>query len=414
MTDQEFIICLILCLASDACVTGNTCPDTSNPDVKHFDIRIPETEVPDSETTYVCQQFKVPDEETYHAVAFEPLIDNRDVMHHLLLFGCAEDIGDMNPHQCSGIDQRCQSWLAQWTVGVKGQVCAHPGTGIRFGRGSYSFMSLQIHWNNALKAKNMSDNSGMRVYYTRKLRQYDAGNVQIGQTNLDIPPGATNHPETGGCSGNCTKNLLPHSLFLTRTYIHMHYLGVRGVLEVHRDGKLIQTVAEDPMYQYQLSPIHVHSTPVEIQPGDEMRLTCYFDTKTGDRHRNHHVYNGEGSSSEMCFAFVTYYPRVDDLDQCVQFAEYDVCGQQGERSYGDCTFPQFFGEAREILIPDIIEHCRNETKESECQSECTRSLESLRRHPCMKGRLAVYAKLNMLSKVDGWKWINPLLRRVDC
>lgn len=31
----------------------------------------------------------------------------------------------------------------------------------------------------------------------------------------------------------------------------------------------------------------------------------------------------------MCFAFVTYYPRVDDLDQCVQFAEYDVCGQQG-------------------------------------------------------------------------------------
>ncbi|XP_046579744.1 DBH-like monooxygenase protein 1 [Haliotis rubra] len=412
MTGKEFIICLILYLARD--VTGDNCPVTNNPDVKYFDIRIPEIEVPDSETTYVCQQFKVPDEETYHAVAFEPLIDNHDVMHHLLLFGCQHEIGDMNPHQCSGIDQRCQSWLAQWTMGVEGQVCAHPGTGIRFGKGSYPFMSLQIHWNNARRVQNMTDNSGMRVYYTRMLRRYDAGNVQIGQSDLDIPPGVTNHLEVGGCSGNCTKNLLPYSVFLTRTYIHMHYLGVRGVLEVYRDGKLMQTVADDADYQYQLSPIHVHNTPVEIKPGDEMRLTCYFDTKTGDRLRNHPVYFGEGSSSEMCFAFVTYYPRVDELNQCVQFAEYDVCGQQGETSYGDCTFPQFFGEARELRIPDIVEHCRNVTKESECQSECGRSLESIRRHPCMKGRLAVYAERNMLSKVEDWKWIKPLLKRVDC
>lgn len=40
---------------------------------------------------YYNQQ--VPDLETYHAVAFEPLIGNKDAVHHMLLFGCDHDFG---------------------------------------------------------------------------------------------------------------------------------------------------------------------------------------------------------------------------------------------------------------------------------------------------------------------------------
>ena len=32
--------------------------------------------------------FQVPDNETYHAVSFEPLIGNKDAVHHILVFGC--------------------------------------------------------------------------------------------------------------------------------------------------------------------------------------------------------------------------------------------------------------------------------------------------------------------------------------
>lgn len=42
-------------------------------------------------TSYYNQQ--VPDLETYHAVAFEPLIGNEDAVHHMLLFGCDHDLG---------------------------------------------------------------------------------------------------------------------------------------------------------------------------------------------------------------------------------------------------------------------------------------------------------------------------------
>ena len=65
----------------------------------------------------------------------------------------------------------------------------------------------------------------MRVYYTQNLRKYDSGNVQIGQNDLEILPGSTNIDQSGGCSSFCTQHILPHPIYITRTYQHMHYLG---------------------------------------------------------------------------------------------------------------------------------------------------------------------------------------------
>ena len=72
---------------------------------------------------------------------------------------------------------------------------------------------------------NATDNSGMRVYYTQNLRKYDSGNVQIGQNDLEILPGSTYIDQSGGCSSFCTQNILQHPIYITRTYLHMHYLG---------------------------------------------------------------------------------------------------------------------------------------------------------------------------------------------
>lgn len=52
------------------------------------------------------------------------------------------------PHECGAYDSRCGSWLAQWTIGIEGKTCTYNDTGIRFGKNSYKYMSIQIHWNN--------------------------------------------------------------------------------------------------------------------------------------------------------------------------------------------------------------------------------------------------------------------------
>ena len=70
-----------------------------------------------------------------------------------------------------------------------------------------------------------ADQSGMRVYYTPDLRPFDLGHVQVGQQDVVIPPGVTRHAQSGGCSGECTRMLLPHPIHLTTAHLHMHYLG---------------------------------------------------------------------------------------------------------------------------------------------------------------------------------------------
>ena len=65
----------------------------------------------------------------------------------------------------------------------------------------------------------------MRVYYTPDLQPFDLGHVQVGQQDVVIPAGVTRHALSGGCSGTCTRLLLPYPIHLTTAHLHMHYLG---------------------------------------------------------------------------------------------------------------------------------------------------------------------------------------------
>ena len=61
-------------------------------DIKNFTISIDSgTEVPAQETTYMCQLVKLPDDQEYHIIGTIPKIDNLQVAHHILLYGCDEN-----------------------------------------------------------------------------------------------------------------------------------------------------------------------------------------------------------------------------------------------------------------------------------------------------------------------------------
>ena len=56
----------------------------------------------------------------------------------------------------------------------------------------------------------MIDSSGLRFYYTKQLRKYDAGVLQVGPsvtTTLVIPPNVTNWQINGFCSEECTREV---------------------------------------------------------------------------------------------------------------------------------------------------------------------------------------------------------------
>lgn len=70
------------------------------------------------------------------------------------------------------------------------------------------------------------DSSGIRIYYTPAMRKYELGNVQIGQDDIEIPAGAVRKEVAGGCRNYCTSKLFTKPFYLTRTFIHMHSLGM--------------------------------------------------------------------------------------------------------------------------------------------------------------------------------------------
>ncbi|XP_063410638.1 dopamine beta-hydroxylase-like [Mytilus trossulus] len=395
-------ICLISLFV--ICVQS-VCKLPTDENVKHLDIRIPEQPVPQKLTHYVCQQFKVPDDQDYNAIAFEGLIANPGVVHHVLVFGCDFDVDIFEPHECGTYDGRCRSWLAQWTIGVYGKTCTYPDTGIRFGKNSYKYMSIQIHWNNYNLDSNLTDNSGIRLHYTDKLRKNEVGNVQIGQNDLEIPVRSDHFLKNGSCSETCTQRMLPHPIYLTKTYIHMHNLGVAGKFEIYRNGRLIREIAHDSVYNYHKSPIHFHDPPVEVRPGDEVKLSCWFTS--GDK--NHTIYWGEGSDAEMCYAFVSYYPKVKGFDQCIQFDEYDVnCNVDGELYMGGCTMEMFESDLQTDLIQDIQKTCKADDM---CVTSCSAAIQTLTEHPCFNGRFKDYSVRLFPPKIPGWNAVMDLLER---
>ena len=62
-------------------------------DVKNTTYRFPETEVPAKVTNYFCMYFPldIPEGTSEHLIAYEPIIDNAEVMHHTIAYGCRAD-----------------------------------------------------------------------------------------------------------------------------------------------------------------------------------------------------------------------------------------------------------------------------------------------------------------------------------
>ena len=59
-------------------------------DVNHMDLTFLETTIPPTETNYYCMTFDLPNDQDYHMIATEPIMDNMEVLHHILVYECED------------------------------------------------------------------------------------------------------------------------------------------------------------------------------------------------------------------------------------------------------------------------------------------------------------------------------------
>jgi hypothetical protein len=249
---------------------------------------------------YVCYGFEVDSKEKKHLTGFAPSINNTKVVHHVLLFQSSVPV-DTFHHSCSAVVPSTAKLISGWAPGAGNLVMpSEAGYPIPTGK---SYWFLQIHYNNGLALSAQSDSSGFRACSTTALRKFDADTVAFGSTLFFIPPRAT---KTLSCEaaveGSWTSDG-PDTLHLIAAWPHMHKLGTAfEMTRVPANGQPGSAIVNVPKYSFEDQIIY--PVTVDLARGDKVRTRCTWKND-GDAI----VRVGERTEDEMCFGFLTYYPR---------------------------------------------------------------------------------------------------------
>ncbi|KAJ8300061.1 hypothetical protein KUTeg_021580, partial [Tegillarca granosa] len=336
--------------------------------MKNITIKFPTTKVPNTETNYYCMAFDLPQDNDYHLTATIPHIDNANVIHHILLFGCDEDEGNVTmplntPQNCNMGDNKCNEILSVWAVGSAGE-CLHKNIGIRFGTRGFKRAMLQFHYNNPELRSDYTDSSGMQLFYTTNHRQFDAGVLTIGQIYMEIKPRQERVEVIGTCHSHCTKKWFSGSVRVTAAINHMHYLGLAMKIEQFRDGVKIRTITNDQVYRYD------------------------------NPNKNKTTFYGEGTSDEMCFGFLTYYPQANiKRSYCNSWKGIPLCKAWEENTeINGCYLSRllnFLDPYSNNIFANISQYCK---PFGPCTVECLEERKRLKDHPCLKGDVLDYLR----------------------
>ncbi|CAL8068066.1 unnamed protein product [Orchesella dallaii] len=184
--------------------------------------------------------------------------------------------------------------------------------------GSEYFM-LQTHFNNPELLSNVNITVTLEAYYTKKIRENEAGVVGIGTSvpgtpSLLLPPDSKNHIIMGHCAPGCTTSWFPtEGITVFASFLHTHSTG-RGMRLQHFRGDVeLPWIISDDNFNYNYQPGRVLREERKVFPGDQLIQRCVHDTtgKNGSA-----VIGGYGFVQEMCLSFTYFYNRVPGFSRC--------------------------------------------------------------------------------------------------
>ncbi|XP_071097544.1 dopamine beta-hydroxylase-like [Haliotis cracherodii] len=361
------------------------CPALENPDTLNVTLQFPRTAVPAKETTYMCMVFDMPSDVDHHLIGYKPYIDNDNVMHHILIYGCDDSDAPLPtaPYECGmNAANSCTTMIGAWTLGEAGD-CLDERFGLLFGKSRYSRFALEFHWNNPSERSGWFDASGMVVYYTTQLRPNNGAVLSVGQTYLEIPPGKEATTFTSRCSSTCTNAALTGSIFISGGTNHMHYLGTAQSVELIRDGTRLRYITNDPVFSYDDPKFYEFDPPIEVKPGDELLTTCTYKS-TNSRKT---VYYGDATSDEMCYGYLWFYPsEAMSEPYCDTYKSVEICAVKTRSVVmAGCNALDFVdGKSNDsmMIYDDIDVSCTSWTS---CSESCRTAVKKAMGHPCLKG-----------------------------
>lgn len=315
---------------------------------KKFEVRVNNIRLPSADTTYWCHVYKLDKvfNLKHHITAFESVItkSSKGIVHHMELFHCMADPTNHMEHYTGPCNSeakpkglvQCRKVIAAWAMGAaRFEYPQHVG-GVIGGKNYSPYLVLEIHFDNAAKRSNIIDSSGIRVFYqggnTEKLRQYDAGIMEIGleyNPKNSIPPQSPGFHLHGYCLSECTQAGLPkNGITVFASQLHTHLTGRRVWTSLIRNNRVEKIINSDNHYDQMFQEIRLLREPVRVLPGDALVNTCVYNTKS----RQNMTFGGYSIRDEMCVNYMHYYP----------IAELEVC----KSSISDNVLDEFFSKMK--------------------------------------------------------------------
>ena len=218
-----------------------------------------------------------------HMISWRPLIDNKAVLHHWLLYNTPTAVVDKTDQDSNGAHPGAQL-TAGWAPGGRGFVMP-PDVGEDVSGPGFT---IENHYNNTTGAPS-PDGSGIRICVTTNIRPIEAGIHWLGTELILLPAG-------GDAVGTCVPSATGPVTILA-SIPHMHLQGRHMKSIINRKDGTKDTLFDKPFdFNTQIG----YDTPAVVQPGDTLTTTCTYGGAA--------IY-GEGTKNEMCYAFVLAYPN---------------------------------------------------------------------------------------------------------
>jgi hypothetical protein len=240
---------------------------------------------------YYCYGVDVPVTSDRHVIAIGPHVDNKAVLHHILVFQSDAPLSP-EPAPCDlGAFIRYRLY-GGWAPGY-GNIILPNAAGFR--ESGTTHWAVQVHLSNTKGLPTQTDSSGMDLCTTDHLRPNDAEMMAFSTQNISVAPRAT-------VDYGCNSLILASGIHIFGMSPHMHRLGKSMRTSVLRGGTEIPLAN---VTSWDFNAQAYYPVNVDLQVGDTIQNHCVFDNTTDQT-----VTFGEDTGNEMCFDFATYYPKI--------------------------------------------------------------------------------------------------------
>jgi hypothetical protein len=239
--------------------------------------------VPAGQETHPQFVFTPPWPGEAQALVFRPIVDNKKIVHHWILY--------------SG-----EAFLAGWAPGQDvdrvrlppdvGMYLPSPGSGLQ--------LQLDVHYNNLGGTTEELDASGVEICVITSKSKFRPKMASVFRWFSALP--LIWPRSTVDNFGTCRVRTTNGPLHILTSSPHMHKLGVHAKFEVTRTDGTTTTIHDKP-FAFEDQRTFMLTPEVLVNTGDVITTTCRYTNPTAQ-----FVTYGDSTEGEMCFNFALYYP----------------------------------------------------------------------------------------------------------